>query len=60
MKTVEAHTHFVATIAWGRQKVGSGKTNGVEGAESKSGEPEKLVNVVASAGVDQMVKIWLP
>ncbi|KAH0830716.1 WD40-repeat-containing domain protein [Lanmaoa asiatica] len=62
MKTVEAHTHFVATIAWGRQKVsvGSGKTNGMEGAESKSGEPEKLVNVVASAGVDQMVKIWLP
>ncbi|KAI9571392.1 WD40-repeat-containing domain protein [Boletus coccyginus] len=62
MKTVEAHTHFVATIAWGRQKVSvsSGKSNGVEGAESKSGEPEKLVNVVASAGVDQMVKIWLP
>jgi len=61
MKTVEAHTHFVATISWGRQKVsvGAGKTNGVEG-ESKSGEPEKLVNVVASAGVDQMVKIWLP
>ena len=62
MKTVEAHTHFVATIAWGRQKVSVslGKTNGVEGAESRSGEPEKLVNVVASAGVDQMVKIWLP
>lgn len=62
MKTVEAHTHFVATIAWGRQKVSvsSGKTNGMEGGEPKSVEPEKLVNVVASAGVDQMVKIWLP
>jgi platelet-activating factor acetylhydrolase IB subunit alpha len=62
MKTVEAHTHFVATIAWGRQRVsvGSGKTNGTDATDSKSGEAEKLVNVVASAGVDQMVKIWLP
>ncbi|KAH7889543.1 WD40-repeat-containing domain protein [Phlebopus sp. FC_14] len=62
MKTVEAHTHFVATIAWGRQKVslGSGKANGADGADPKSGESEKLVNVLASAGVDQMVKIWLP
>lgn len=58
IKTVEAHTHFVATLAWGRQRV-SGKANGADGADSKLGE-EKLVNVVASAGVDQMIKIWLP
>ncbi|KAF9246371.1 WD40-repeat-containing domain protein [Melanogaster broomeanus] len=62
MKTVEAHTHFVATITWGRQRVsvGSSKANGTDGTDSKSGETEKLVNVVASAGVDQIVKIWLP
>lgn len=61
MKTVEAHTHFVATLSWGRQRVsvGASKANGADGGDSKVGE-EKLVNVVASAGVDQMIKIWLP
>jgi platelet-activating factor acetylhydrolase IB subunit alpha len=57
MKTIEAHSHFVATLAWGRQKVSTAKPNG---ADVKSGELEKLVNVVASAGVDQTIKIWLP
>jgi platelet-activating factor acetylhydrolase IB subunit alpha len=57
MKTVEAHSHFVATLAWGRQKVSTAKSNG---ADAKTGEPEKLVNVLASAGVDQTIKIWLP
>ena len=61
MKTVEAHTHFVATLSWGRQRVsiGTGKANGADGGDSKLGE-EKLVNVIASAGVDQIIKIWLP
>lgn len=57
MKTVEAHSHFVATLAWGRQKVSTAKSNG---ADAKTGELEKLVNVIASAGVDQTIKIWLP
>ncbi|KAG2752677.1 dynein regulator [Suillus brevipes Sb2] len=57
MKTVEAHSHFVATLAWGRQRVSTAKSNGTD---AKAGEAEKLVNVVASAGVDQIIKIWLP
>ena len=61
MKTVEAHTHFVATLPWGRQRVsiGTGKANGADGGDSKLGE-EKLINVIASAGVGQIIKIWLP
>lgn len=60
VKTVEAHGHFVATLAWGRQSSSGGKdTNVVEG-EKATDEPEKLVNVVASGSVDQTVKIWLP
>jgi platelet-activating factor acetylhydrolase IB subunit alpha len=60
---VEAHGHFVATLAWGRQPSSGGgkdvKPNGVD-ADAKAAEPEKLINVVASGSVDQTVKIWLP
>ena len=61
MKTVEAHKHFVVMLSWGRQRVsiGTGKANGANRGDSKLGE-EKLVNVIASAGVDQIIKIWLP
>ena len=62
LKTVEAHGHFITTMAWGRATVGgastgagAGKTNGAEAAE----EP-KRVNVVATGSVDQLVKIWTP
>ncbi|KAJ3509391.1 hypothetical protein NMY22_g16310 [Coprinellus aureogranulatus] len=62
VKTVEAHSHFVATLAWGRQPAGgASEKKGVNGADGvDSGEPEKLVNVVATGSVDQTIKIWLP
>jgi platelet-activating factor acetylhydrolase IB subunit alpha len=62
MKTIEAHGHFVQTLAWGRQLASGGgeaKSNGVDGSAA-NGEPEKLVHVVASASTDQTIKIWLP
>lgn len=65
MKTVEAHSHFVSTLAWGRQPAGGAsdkKVNGAEGggAGGDAGVPEKVVNVVATGSVDQTIKIWLP
>ncbi|KAA1469359.1 miller-Dieker lissencephaly protein [Dentipellis sp. KUC8613] len=62
MKTVEAHGHFVTCIAWGRKTASGGnepKANGTAAAGAAA-EPEKLVNVVATASVDQTIKIWLP
>lgn len=63
VKTIEAHGHFVSTLAWGRQPSSGGgkeaKPNGVD-ADAKAAEPEKLLNVVASGSVDQTIKIWLP
>ena len=63
IKTVEAHGHFVQTLAWGRQRSsGVGKEvkpNGMD-PDAKTVEPEKLINVVASGSVDQTIKIWLP
>jgi platelet-activating factor acetylhydrolase IB subunit alpha len=63
VKTVEAHGHFVTTLAWGRQTTSGGnkenKANGADDAGAKV-EPEKLLNVVASGSVDQTIKIWLP
>jgi platelet-activating factor acetylhydrolase IB subunit alpha len=62
VKTVEAHGHFVTTLAWGRQTSGGGNENKVNGAEDAiaKAEPERPLNVVASGSVDQSVKIWLP
>lgn len=65
VKTVQAHGHFVTCLAWGRQTTSGGsgdggaKPNGA-GAGDKGGEPDKIVNVVASGSVDQTIKIWLP
>ncbi|KDQ61138.1 hypothetical protein JAAARDRAFT_32141 [Jaapia argillacea MUCL 33604] len=60
MKIVEAHGHFVQCLAWGRQSAAGGeaKVNGADG--SPGGDPEKLMNVVATGSVDQTVKIWMP
>lgn len=62
IKTVDAHGHFVQTLAWGRQPAAGGKDDSkVNGTDTAAnGAPEKLVNVVASGSVDQTVKIWLP
>lgn len=61
VKTVQAHSHFVTCLAWGRQATakssGDAQTNG---AGDGKGDPEKIVNVVASGSVDQSIKIWLP
>lgn len=63
VKTVDAHGHFVTTLAWGRQVTSGGndaQANGVNGLDTKTAEPEKVANVVASGSVDQTIKIWLP
>ncbi|TFK30042.1 dynein regulator [Coprinopsis marcescibilis] len=60
IKTVEAHSHFVSTLSWGRQAVSGPNDKKVNGTEGGDGEPEKLVNVVATGSVDETIKIWLP
>lgn len=59
VKTIQAHSHFVTCLAWGRQTTSSTgpKTNG---SADKAADMEKVVNVVATGSVDQTVKIWLP
>jgi platelet-activating factor acetylhydrolase IB subunit alpha len=59
MKTLDAHNHFVTTLAWGRQPASGGAVNGTNG-DGVAAEPEKLVNVIATGSVDQTIKIWLP
>ncbi len=60
-RVIEAHTHFVACVAWRRATVGGGgaaaAVNGANGTQS--GQPQKRsINVVATAGVDMLVNIW--
>jgi len=60
IRTVEAHTHFVSTLVWGRQTVSTTGSDTKPNGSDSSAEPEKLVNVLASGSVDQTIKIWLP
>lgn len=63
VKVVQAHGHFVNTLAWGRRTANSTAgdadatkvTNG-----SKAPEAGKFINVVATGSVDQTIKVWLP
>lgn len=53
-KTLEAHGHFVTTMAWGRARV-SGGSGGTEANGDVGGE--RSVNVLATGSVDQTVKV---
>jgi platelet-activating factor acetylhydrolase IB subunit alpha len=63
LKTLEAHSHFVTTMAWGRAPApgatqpNGAATNGSNGAHAESAQ---LVNVVATGSVDQTVKVRSP
>lgn len=58
VKTVQAHSHFVTCLSWGRQPP-SANENGAA-TNGSSAEPDKIINVVATGSVDQTIKIWLP
>lgn len=62
VKTVQAHSHFVTCLAWGRQSTSVSMENGAatNGSSDKAPETEKIINVVATGSVDQTIKIWLP
>jgi len=61
MKVVQAHGHFVTTLAWGRRAVATAEVNpnGSTTASTADSAP-KFVNVVATGSVDQTIKVWLP
>jgi platelet-activating factor acetylhydrolase IB subunit alpha len=69
-KTIDAHTHFCTSIAWGKAKVetsvppaqdGDGlaaAATGINGAAKL--HEARTVNVVATSSVDLTIKIWTP
>ena len=61
MKVVQAHGHFVTTLAWGRRALATTEANpnGSTTANPADSAP-KFVNVVATGSVDQTIKVWLP
>ncbi|KAF5381675.1 hypothetical protein D9615_005568 [Tricholomella constricta] len=57
-RKLEAHSPFTQCIAWGpvpKRKAGDGDTHADGGAGA-----EKTLNVVATGGTDQVIKIWCP
>lgn len=63
-KTIDAHTHFCTSIAWGRAKIESAVPPAQDGdgalpANAKMPEP-RTVNVVATSSVDLSIKIYTP
>ena len=61
MKVVQAHGHFVTTLAWGRRAIATteANANGPTTTSTADSVP-KFVNVVATGSVDQTIKVWLP
>lgn len=60
-RVIEAHSHFVTCLSWGRATHGGGApVNGNGAAVTLSDSSRKRVNVVATGGVDLIVKIWTP
>jgi WD40 repeat protein len=64
IKPLEAHSHFVTCLAWGRAPApgasappSNGVANGVNGAPATE---VQLVNVIATGSVDQAVKVSRP
>ena len=71
-KTIDAHGHFITSVAWGKAKIEAqippaqdgasaviGAGAGGSNGQLKAGEP-RTVNVVATTSVDLTVKIWAP
>lgn len=56
-KTIEAHSHFVTCMAWGRVAIPAPVTqNGINGADAQKAEP-RMVNVIATGSVDQVSSV---
>ncbi len=76
IRTIDAHSHFVTAVAWGRMRVDGGASEvapdgvepgGVAAAAAAAGQVNggaakegKVVNVVATCSVDLSIKIWTP
>lgn len=54
-KTIEAHSHFVTSMTWGRAVGASGGIEKVNG-DASSKEPRRI-NVLATGSVDQTIKV---
>ncbi|KAF8642466.1 hypothetical protein AX16_009467 [Volvariella volvacea WC 439] len=59
-KTIEAHSHFVTCIAWGRATHGGPAGAQVNGTQANGTQGRRRVNVIATGGVDLLVKVWTP
>lgn len=60
-RTIDAHGHFVASVAWGKAKVETQVPPAQDGEVNGGKVPEaRTVNVVATTSVDLCVKIWAP
>ncbi|KAF9268557.1 nuclear distribution protein PAC1 [Marasmius fiardii PR-910] len=55
IRKIEAHDQFVNSMSWGRQRLGAQQAS--DGSEAT---PPRLVNVIATSGNDQTIKIWVP
>lgn len=53
VKTIEAHSHFVTCLTWGRALMGGSG----DGASANGGQEPRRINVIASGSVDQSIKV---
>lgn len=59
IKTIQAHDHFVTSMAWGRATIGAKTMNGDAKAGSANGatEVKRRINVLATGSVDLTIRV---
>ena len=60
LKTLEAHSHFVTCMAWGKAPASKPIENGTSNGSNGVVVAAQAINVLATGSVDQTIKIWLP
>jgi platelet-activating factor acetylhydrolase IB subunit alpha len=56
-KTIDAHEHFVSTMAWGRTKYAGAAGEGPVDGKGKAAATERRVNVLATGSVDRTIRV---
>jgi platelet-activating factor acetylhydrolase IB subunit alpha len=56
-KTIDAHEHFVSTMAWGRTKYAGAAGEGPVDGKDKAAATERRVNVLATGSVDRTIRV---
>lgn len=57
IKTIQAHDHFVTSMAWGRATVGAANGDAKSSAVNGASDVKRKINVLATGSVDLTIRV---